>query len=59
MAVVIRRGLKTLKQKVDDTCRAYKARFIVLRRNSGHVKLGEVTVDNLLGGMRGMKGLLC
>jgi citrate synthase len=58
MVFCTKRGLKSLQTKVEETARVYKAKLTVLKRNHGSVVIGDVKVENVLGGMRGIKGLL-
>ena len=55
---LVRRRAGSLYNKVDETCRAYKARLNMIKKNSANVVLGESTVGSVIGGMRGVKGLL-
>ena len=55
---IVRRRAGSLYNKVDETCRAYKARLNMIKKNSANVVLGESTVGSVIGGMRGVKGLL-
>ena len=53
-----RRRASSLYNKVDETCRAYKARLNIIKKNHASTVLGESTVGSVIGGMRGVKGLL-
>ncbi|KAH7103942.1 citrate synthase-like protein [Auriculariales sp. MPI-PUGE-AT-0066] len=48
---------KTLKQTLQEVIPEKRARLQELRTKHGNVKLGDVTVDSAIGGMRGLKVL--
>lgn len=48
---------KTLKETLQDIIPEKRARLQKLRAESGSVKLGDITVDSVIGGMRGLKVL--
>jgi citrate synthase len=58
MVFCTRRGLSSLQAKIEETASIYKAKLMVMRKEHADVKVGEVCVQNVLGGMRGIKGML-
>lgn len=47
-----------LLQRLEEIAPTHQQRVKKIRKEYGHVKLGEVTVDQVYGGMRGIKGLV-
>lgn len=47
-----------LKEKIESMLPAWRDRVSKLLRESGNVKVGEVTIAQVYGGMRGVKGLV-
>jgi len=50
---------KTLKEKLGDLIPKLREERTSLAKNHGELKISEVTVAQALGGMRGVKGLVC
>lgn len=48
-----------LREVLQDKIPAEQERVKAFRKSHGAVKVGEVTVDMMYGGMRGIKGLVC
>ena len=48
-----------VKEALEERIPFWRERYRNLRRNCGERTLGEVTVDSALGGMRGLKSMLC
>nr|AHB50491.1 citrate synthase [Mayetiola destructor] len=50
---------KTLKEVLAEKIPAEQENVKAFRKSHGATKVGEVTVDMMYGGMRGIKGLVC
>ncbi len=50
--------MATLKDKLREKIEAHRPRTARLLKEYGEVKVGEVTIEQCIGGMRGVKGLV-
>lgn len=48
-----------LRKVLSDKIPVFQEEVKAFRKNHGNKVIGEITVDQLYGGMRGMKGLVC
>lgn len=52
------RPFSSLKDRLSQLLPQAQARMLHLRKNKGDIELGKITVDQVIGGMRGMVGLV-
>jgi citrate synthase len=50
---------KTLKEKLSDMIPKLREERVALMKGSGDVKISDVTIAQAVGGMRGVKGMVC
>jgi len=50
---------KTLKEKLGEMIPKLREERVALMKSSGDVKISEVTLAQAVGGMRGIKGMVC
>jgi hypothetical protein len=58
MVFCTRRGLSSLQAKIEETASVYKAKLMIMKKEHAATKIGDVKVQNVLGGMRGIQGML-
>jgi len=50
---------KTLKEKLSEMIPKLREERVALMKGSGDVKISDVTIAQAIGGMRGVKGMVC
>lgn len=54
----MRKNFASMQQRFAEILPETKDRLAAVRKNHGHKVLGQITIDQIIGGMRGIKGLL-